>query len=40
VKFNIERLMDEAQKSRFRAEISEVKAVEVVDPHTVRFVLQ
>jgi peptide/nickel transport system substrate-binding protein len=40
VKFTIDRLMDEAQKSRLRAEISEVKAVEVVDPHTVRFVLQ
>jgi peptide/nickel transport system substrate-binding protein len=40
VKFNIERLMDEANKSRLRSEVAEVKAVEVIDPHTVRFVLK
>jgi peptide/nickel transport system substrate-binding protein len=39
VKFNIDRVMDPATKSRLRAELSEVKSVEVVDPHTVRFLL-
>jgi peptide/nickel transport system substrate-binding protein len=39
VKFNIERILDPATKSRLKAELSEVKAVEAVDPHTVRFLL-
>jgi peptide/nickel transport system substrate-binding protein len=40
VKFNIERLLDEATKSRLRSEVADVKAVEVMDPSTVRFVLK
>jgi peptide/nickel transport system substrate-binding protein len=39
VKFNIERILDPATKSRLKAELSEVKAVEVVDAHTVRLLL-
>jgi peptide/nickel transport system substrate-binding protein len=40
VKFNIERLLDDATKSRLKSEVAEVKAIEVLDPHTVRFVLK
>ena len=40
VKFNIDRLLDPETKSRMRGEIGEVKAVEVVDSHTVRLLLK
>jgi peptide/nickel transport system substrate-binding protein len=40
VRFNIERLRDPATKSRLAAEVSEVQAVEVIDSHTVRFLLK
>jgi len=40
VKFNIDRLMDPATKSRLASQIDEVKAVEVVEPHMVRFLLK
>jgi peptide/nickel transport system substrate-binding protein len=40
VKFNIERLLDDATKSRLKSEVADVKSVEVMDPHTVRFVLK
>jgi len=40
VKFNIDRLLDPETKSRMRGEIGEVKAVDVVDSHTVRLLLK
>lgn len=40
VKFNLERLLDPETKSRLRAELSEVKSVEVVDAHTARLHLK
>lgn len=40
VKFNLERLMDPETKSRLRAELNEIRSIEVMDPHTVRLLLK
>lgn len=40
VKFNLERFMDPETKSRLRAELNEIKSIDVMDPHTVRLLLK
>lgn len=40
VKFNLDRLMDPATKSRLASQVDEIKTVEVVEPHLVRFRLK